>query len=251
MPVPSGLAARRPTPAVYQRATASRARLEVWGDEITAATSGTYRLRGTDGGTLSTGAVVIEADGASSYAIPSGDLPAALGLGQGYMEQWSLVIDGEALLIERPVIIARQALLCPVTVGDLQDIWRDIQHIFSGMSDTGLNRFVRTAWRDVLRRLLADGVWPERIIDVDSLFDVTRNRALFHLFHQASISAPERYGTTRDHYAGEYRSGWATVRYREDTTGDGLPDSPDRSTRGQIVNRGVGPNNWRGRRRVM
>ena len=251
MPVPSGLSARRPTQAVYQRARASAARLELWDEDIRAPSGGTYRLRGLDGGTLADGPVVVASDGAATFAILATHVPASLDLGTGYMEQWTLTIDGETLLIERPVILARQALLCPVSVGDLNDIYQGIQRAFSGLGDPGLGRFVRTAWRDVLRRLLADGVWPERIIDVDALFDPTRNRALFHMFAHLSISSPERYGVTRDHYAAEYDSSWSMVRYREDTTGDGMPDSTDRVSRGTIVNRGVAPNDWRSRRRII
>lgn len=251
MPVPSGLSARRPIPAVYQRAMGNAARLEVWDETIQAPSAGTYRLRALDGSTLADGPIAIAADGAATFAILAPSLPATLTLGAGYMEQWTLTIDGDTSLIERPVILARQALLCPVSPGDIYALYADIDRIFGGLTDTGVMRFIRTAWGDVLRRLLSDGVWPERIIDIDALFDPCRNRAMFHLFSNLALSSPERYGTVRDHYLAQYDSSWSLVRYRQDTTGDGMPDSDERNSVGRIVSRGTGPLDWRSRRRVF
>ena len=195
----------------------------------------------------------IELEGkAKTYRAAVDALAATVAYGDGYREEWSLVIDGVTTVGAREAYVARRALHCPVTQADLESRHPRLATLM-GTAASDLQSFVDEAWSACLQKLTSAGRWPESIVEPTSLRGYVQAHALYLIFRSMLTSTQagvDRYAALAEGYRIEAASLWADVRFRADTDQDGTADNADRRGAAQVVRRAVA--GWPNRaRRVL
>jgi len=205
-------------------------------DEINGAavspTSGVFELIGPDGSVVSTGATAT-AGGVTTYTVPSVDLPTTLAFGEGYREVWTLTYAGPTTYIAtRPAVLAKYPLVCPVTQTGLQAVMPNLSDLMRGTTTT-LQPFIDTAWIDMVNRMMADGVLPSAIVDVNQVESHLKYASLGNAFNAFAVANPQNetwYRMARD-YERKAETAYQTIaRSRTDADQDGIADSTDRAS---------------------
>ena len=258
MPLPTDIGAtfRVRAPSVYERGRAQTVAMQArLGASLVTPTGGTFTLRGPTGATVSTSSVTVT-DSIAYATVPVDDLPSTVAYGDGYSEEWDLTINSTTITGRREAYVARRMLHCPITQADLEVLHPKVATLVSqAVSD--VQGFIDEAWASTLQRLVGSGKWPEAVVEPTSLREYMQARALTLLFRSlmvASNGAADRYSILATEYDAAASKAWAGVRFRVDTDQDGVVDSLDRRSGGQVVRRGVshayGPD-WGTPRRVL
>lgn len=241
MPIPSdtGHTFRVRAPSVYERGRALVVEMEArLGASLVAPASGTFTLRSPTGATVSTSSVTITGSVATA-TVPSGDLPATLAYGDGYTEEWDLVIAGVTTTARREAYVARRALHCPVTQADLESRHPRLATLM-GTAASDLQSFIDEAWGATLQKLTSAGRWPESVVEPTSLRGYVQAHALYLIFRSMLTSTQagvDRYASLAEGYRIEAAALWADVRFRSDTDQDGTVDDLNRRGASQVVRR--------------
>jgi len=129
--------------------------------------SGTYTLYTPGGAKAVDAASVTGSAGAASYTVLAAAVPASLGYGDGYREEWALTLStGETPIFRVPAILARRALHCPVVCEDLEQHVPGLTRTF-GNAASSLQGFVTEAWNGIISHLVRNTQFPDAIVDVD------------------------------------------------------------------------------------
>lgn len=234
------------TTTVLARGMANTLRMvdEISGSAVSPV-SGVFALIGPDGSTVSTGSTAT-AGGVTTYTIPSGDLPSSLPYGEGYREVWTLTYTGGAVHVAtRPAVLCKYPLVCPVTQSGLHAVVPNLSDLMRG-NTTSLQPFIDTAWIDIVNRMMADGVLPHTLVDVNQLEGHIKYAALANAFRAFAIGNPQNESWYRA--AGDYdrraEVAYNTLaRSRVDNDQDGQPDSSDRVSASPVLHL-RGGNGW-------
>lgn len=238
LPADTGGSARIRMIAVLERARDNARVLQVRlaGAAVTVS-SGTYTLYDPDGSVVVTASVTAGA-GSASYTVLAASVPATLGYGAGYREEWALTLStGETPIYRIPVVLARRALHCPVTCEDMDERVPALARAF-GSAATSLQRFADEAWILVVEHIVRATDFPEAIVDVDSLRAPTLTTALGLAFRALAGSGGQSADTASQqalHYEAQARTALGQIRTRLDNDQDGLADLPDRRSLGMVL----------------
>lgn len=241
MPIPSeiGHTFRVRAPSVYERGVAQTVSMECrLGGSLVTPASGTMTLRSPTGSTAWTGSVTITG-GIATAAVSA--LASTVAYGDGYREEWSLVIGSTTTVGAREAYVARRALHCPVTQADLESRHPRLATLM-GTAATDLQGFVDEAWSATLQKLTSAGRWPESIVEPTSLRGYVQAHALYLIFRSMLTSTQpntDRYASLAEGYRIEAATLWADVRFRSDADQDGVADTADRKGAAQVVRRAV------------
>ena len=219
-------------------------------DEINGAavspTSGTFTLYGPDGATVSTSATTT-AGGVTTATVPAVDLPATLAFGEGYREVWTLTYTGPNVFeATRPAVLAKYPLVCPVTESGLKTVIPNLTDLMRGTTRT-LQPFIDTAWIDMVNRMMADGVLPSTLVDVNNLEAHLKYASLANAFNAFALGNPQNeswYRAARDYERKAEIAYTALARSRVDNDQDGTADSTDRLPASPLIRLRGGPG-WR------
>jgi hypothetical protein len=242
MPIPSdvGLTFRVRAPEVYERGASHTSRLEARiGGSLVTPSSGTFTLYDDGGTVVYTAAVSISAS-VATVTVPGASLPSSLAFGDGYHEEWALVVSGSTVTGRREAYMSRKALHCPITQADLEAVHPRLATTM-GNAASSLQGFIDEAWADTLVQLVAVGQWPEAVVEPTQLRVFVRELSLYYVF--------------RSLLTGRAEAAWGSVRFRQDFDQDGVADSEARkSAGGGVVSRNAAPL-WyyggNGKRRVL
>jgi len=241
VPIPSdtGHTFRVRAPSVYERGRALTVEMEArLGASLVTPASGTFALKSPTGATVSTSSVTITGSIATA-TVPSGDLPTTLAYGDGYTEEWDLVIAGVTTTARREAYVARRALHCPVTQADLESRHPRLATLM-GTAAADLQSFIDEAWSACLQKLKTAGRWPESVVEPTSLRGYVQAYALYLVFRSMLTSSnpnADRYSTLADSYRIEAATLWPEVRFRSDTDQDGTADDLNRRGASRVVHR--------------
>lgn len=251
MPIPGevGLAFRVRAPEVYERAQDHVSVLEARaGNAIVALDSGSLTLRGPTGAVIGTYTATIDASGRAAATVPAEDLPATLGLGPGYVEDWDAERDGVTYRPRRDAYLARRALLCPVTS---EDVYQDNPQLRTALSSlaVSVDGWRDQVWCDTLARLRAGGQWPDAIVEVSSLARYVRAETLYAVYLNLSVGQQGRYELQVTEWKQIAAARWREVRFSEDRDEDGVVDDAGslRPPGPMSIARGAAPPYRRGR----
>ena len=207
-------------------------------------TSGTLSLVGPTGTVLATPAVTIVGNIAqATYTAVM--LPITLGFGEGYTEQWLLVIDGIEVPVRRLAIMSRFELHPPVaftdiTEGEYPDLLQQLGD-YSTTADGGsqLQAFMDRSWEGCLRHLWRLGTPSVLIVDSSDVFDWLRHEVLARTFKALlGMQANDRWQKLWDFHREEARAAKTGVKPIQDRDQSGTPDNVGR----QPVAMSVHPN---------
>lgn len=190
-------------------------------------TSGTFELLAPDGSSVASGATV-QSSSVATYTIAALSLPSTLSLGGGYREIWALSFDGTPHTFHRDARIVLSSPRPVVADADLLAVYTDLsRHLQSGVST--FRGYRDEAWRRILGRLEAQGVFPEHIVTDWSLREVHLELALHLACLDFSQAQPSRWADLAAHHKKEFEIAWGRLRFRKATSSlaeDGTGQQP-------------------------
>ena len=200
-------------------------------------TSATYTISKPTGADLISGAsATIAVSGTVSYTHTAEQLAATLELGEGYVQEWTLEIDGEEYLFRRMAALVRRRLYPVVSDIDLTATYSDLENLRPS-SLTSYQQYIDDAWFQLLRRIRNRGMGYEYLMMTpESFFESHRHLSLYLIFRDFHSSLGQSNGRYLDlaneHYR-LYRDEFDSLNFVYDEDHNGEPDDPNKRTRGQ------------------
>lgn len=230
-------AAQIRTIELLERAKAQTSELKLYrdGSQIVP-TAATYTLTKPTGTDLLTGqTATIAESGTVSYAHSAEQLKESEELGEGYVQEWTITIDGEEYLFRRMAALVRRRLYPVVSDIDLTATYSDLANIRP--STTSYQQYIDDAWYQILRRIRNRGMGYEYLMmSAESFFEAHRHLSLYLIFRDFHSSLGQSNGRYLDlaneHYR-LYRDEFDTINFVYDEDHDGEADDPNKRTRGQ------------------
>ena len=184
---------------ILERGKSQTTRLEVYenGAQLVP-TSGTYTMREPDGETKVVDEVglTIESDGTATYVHSSSQLAETRPLGEGYIQEFTLVISGVTYTFRRLAALARRRLYPTVTDEDLTELYTDLENLRPA-SISSYQKFIDSAWNEILRRTKQNGsCYTYLVLSPESFHDALLNLTLAKIwrdFHSALGQSQGRY----------------------------------------------------------
>jgi hypothetical protein len=170
----------------------------------------------------------------------------SLDLGDGYLQEWTLVLDGVPRTFRREMAVARRALFPVIADADLTDDYPDLLVQIAGISTT-VQGFIDAAWKRIQRKLIAKGVHTYLVVSAASFADWHRELALYLTFKALFRATPsDRHRDLMAHHLNEAKLAAAELNFTEDADHDGRADSQNRVSASGPIFPNAAP---RGRRR--
>ena len=231
-------AAQIRTIELLERAKAQTSELKLYrdGSQIVP-TAATYTLTKPTGTDLLTGqTATIAESGTVSYAHSAEQLKESEELGEGYVQEWTITIDGEEYLFRRMAALVRRRLYPVVSDIDLTATYSDLANIRPSTL-TSYQQYIDDAWYQILRRIRNRGMGYEYLMmSAESFFEAHRHLSLYLIFRDFHSSLGQSNGRYLDlaneHYR-LYRDEFDTINFIYDEDHDGEADDPNKRTRGQ------------------
>lgn len=241
MPVPSdiGGTARVRAPHVIERATGTALVLPL------ALISGSTADSTCDVSLLNASGTLVESGtGAVGSGLATWDCPAladTVPFGKGYRTKWVITIDDVDQVFMVPAAVARQSLKCPIGPADLLGRHANLSTV--SRVTPNYQGFIDEAWTTMLRHLMSVQVWPETIVDVDSLVDPVREHAMQLLFEDLALTGDAaKFGPLAQRARDDRKIAMAGITFRRDLgqTG-GVGDDATRSSIPTVSRRSIPP----------
>ena len=231
-------AAQIRTIELLERAKAQTSELKLYrdGSQIVP-TAATYTLTKPTGTDLLTGqTATIAESGTVSYAHSAEQLKESEELGEGYVQEWTITIDGEEYLFRRMAALVRRRLYPVVSDIDLTATYCVLAN-FRPYTLTSYQQYIDDAWYQILRRIRNRGMGYEYLMmSAESFFEAHRHLSLYLIFRDFHSSLGQSNGRYLDlaneHYR-LYRDEFDTINFIYDEDHDGEADDPNKRTRGQ------------------
>lgn len=239
--------ARTAYPNLIERARAQVVTLPLYRDGALFAptqASSTYSLYKPDGTAVVSAAAVTVSGSVAQYAIPAATLPASLEpLGEGWREEWALVISGEttARNYRREAALVLRAAYPTVTDADLTALYPDLVTQL-GTIGTNFQAQIDAAWARIVRALLRRGFASYLIVDMSALHDWLENEVLASIFRSFWRGAGgDRWKVLWDHHAELARDAAKGVNFTVDSNHDGKADDTARTAPGTVIHPNAAP----------
>ena len=231
-------AAQIRTIELLERAKAQTSELKLYrdGSQIVP-TAATYTLTKPTGTDLLTGqTATIAESGTVSYAHSAEQLKESEELGEGYVQEWTITIDGEEYLFRRMAALVRRRLYPVVSDIDLTATYSDLANIRPSTL-TSYQQYIDDAWYQILRRIRNRGMGYEYLMmSAESFFEAHRHLSLYLIFgdfHSSLGQSNGRYLDLANEHYRLYRDEFDTINFIYDEDHDGEADDPNKRTRGQ------------------
>ena len=237
-------------PQIFERERTQTTALEARKDgALGAPSSGTYTLYSPTRAVVASGAVTVTGS-VATRSVTASELASTLSFGENYREVWALVMpDGATYTATRAACLARYELRCPVSQADLTQTDKSLIANLGAFA-TSLQDYIDDSWAAVLRRLFADGRWPDTVVSVSSLVDPVREHTRYLIYRElfTATQAGERFERLMSTAWERWEASWGRVSFRVDNDQDGAADSLDRHAAGRVIHRNGAPTYNRGTR---
>ncbi len=208
--------------------------------EAAAPTAATFTLTEPDGTeAVSAQPATSIVGGFVSFLVPLANVPLATELSSRWVALWKVTIGGVEYDFENPAHIVRREPLAPVTVGELQ-LRHQVLATLRTRDKTNqqlLRDSIRVAFEDLLRRLVASGRDPGRVMAGGGVFNFVAWSAMAHAFLDAasSLNSTGQLGELGAFYDRKAEKAWASLKIDYDKNGDGLIANDEQNQSGQPV----------------
>lgn len=223
---------------LLERGKAQTSELKLFRDGLQLVpTAATYTLTKPTGADLLTGETAsIAVSGTVSYTHSAEQLKDSEDLGEGYVQEWTITIDGEQYLFRRMAALVRRRLYPVVSDIDLTATYSDLENIRPSTL-TSYQQYIDDAWYQILRRIRNRGMGYEYLMmSAESFFEAHRHLSLYLIFRDFHSSLGQSNGRYLDlaneHYK-LYRDEFDSINFIYDEDHDGEADDPNKRTRGQ------------------
>jgi len=178
----------------------------------------------------------VATDGVVSYPHTATQLPSSQILGEGYIQEWWIKIDGYGHIFRRMTALVLRRLYPVVSDIDLTAIYSDLEDVRPSTL-TSYQKYIDDAWYQILRRIRNRGMGYEYLMmSAESFFESHRHLSLYLIFRDFHSSLGQSNGRYLDlaneHYK-LYRDDFDSINFIYDENHDGEADDPNKRTRGQ------------------
>lgn len=243
-------AARIAYPSYVVRASNTTLKLQTYRDStVYPPASGTFSLHDPSGNVL-VNAAAVTVDGAENqvtYSLSASAIPSTLPLGRGYRETWALTFgDGTYREFRRDMSLVLYAAY-PVLVGaDLTAIYPELSRQLSA-DVTSFDSWIDEAWKRILGRLEAQGVFPECIVTSWSLREVHAELTLHLCCLGFARAQGGRWLDLAAAHKKEFEMAWSRLRFVTSSDGANADGSSMRAANKGVTFINASPRaSWRG-----
>ena len=226
-------------PQYLERNRAQTVKLKVYRDGALAApSSGTYTLYDAAGTAIVDAAAVTVTADTAQYSIGAGTLPTTKAVGEGWYEEWALVMpDTNTHTFRRTAALVLRALYPVISDVDLERLYSDLDDLRpSGM--TSYQSYIDESWTQILGRLVAmgEGRFPYLILEPFSLRTYHLELCLSLIFRDfASSMGDGKYLALAENHKRESAFAWQALTFRYDEDHDGQPDGTARKSAQSVI----------------
>lgn len=195
-------------------------------------TSATYTLSKPDSGYIvEGGAATVALDGTCTYAHSAGQMLDTLILGEGYIQEWAVVISGETYTFRRMAAIVLRRLYPVISDVDLTELYSDLEALRPS-SMSSYQSYIDSAWYTILRKIRSIGAGYEYLVtSPESFAEAHRHLALYNIFrdfHSSLGQSNGRYLDLAQEHHKLYIDEFNTIKFVYDEGHTGKPDEPDK-----------------------
>lgn len=179
----------------------------------------------------------IDTDGVMSYTVLASDIPESINLGEGYLEEWKVTIDGVVHIFRRMISIVLRKLYPVISDDDLTAIYSDLHELLPS-SLTSYQKYIDDAWYQILRKVRQNANYEYLVMSAESFYEPHRHLSLYLIFrdfHSSLGQSTGRYLDLANEHKSQYDSEWKMTNWIYDENHDKIADEPDRRTSQQPV----------------
>lgn len=226
--------ARVRTVELLERGKAQTTELEIYrnGAQIVP-TSATYTIFKPDSQPIvEAGVCTVGAGGTISYAHISSQLATTLVLGEGYVQEFTVVISGASFIFRRMAAIVKRRLYPVISDADLEELYTDLESLRPS-NITSYQGYIDSAWYTILRKLRNVGAGYEYlVVSPESFAESHRHLSLYLIFRDfhSGLSTDGRYlELAQEHYR-LFNDEFNSINFIYDEDHTGQPDDPNTRT---------------------
>lgn len=190
-------------------------------------TSATYALANEGGTSVGSGLAATVTGGNVSAAVPA-SWTTSEDLGPNWVETWSVVINAVTYTVKRDVALCAALLHCPVADADVIAERRDLGRAeFLPDDVASWQSYIDAAWKDVIDRMIEDGLRYWRIRSPSRLRRAVLARAMGKIMRDLStrMEAGDKYDADADRWEAEYDKALGRLTLLLDQDEDGAIDA--------------------------
>lgn len=136
--------------------------------------------------------------GIVSYPHLASDLPNTIDLGEGYIQEWWIKIDGYGHVFRRMTALVLRRLYPTVSDIDLTAIYTDLEEVRPS-SLSSYQKYIDDAWYQILRKIRNKGMGFEYLVmSADSFYEAHRHLSLYLIFKDFHSSLGQSNGRFLD-----------------------------------------------------
>ena len=226
----TSITARFLLPSMYERGRANALSCPLWQDgALVAPTQAGSTVTIYDASNtvqVSAAAVTVTGSVATySYAPAS-----TLTLGDGWREEWSLIVAGVTHVFRQDASLVRHVLHCPITDADL---FRRVSSLDPSGGDpistlTDFQDYLDEAHVIIQNRLIGKGLRPFLVLNPSALRETYITLTLSLIFADFATKLNETYEMRAREWKQDYLDAWQDIRFVYDQNHDGEPDNAGR-----------------------
>ena len=225
---------------LLERNKAQTTSIRVYRDNaLVVPTEAKYTLIEPSGSKILDSAVASISDsGVVSYPHIATQLPTTKSLGEGYIQEWWIKIDGVAHIFRRMTALVLRRLYPTVSDIDLTAIYTDLEEVRPS-SITSYQKYIDDAWFQILRRVRNRGMGFEYLVmSADSFYEAHRHLSLYLIFrdfHSSLGQSNGRYLDLAQEHQRMFLQEFDSINFIYDQDHTNKPADKDKRKNGQPV----------------
>lgn len=159
-------------------------------------------------------------------------------LGEGYLQEWNITIEGRVITFRRMVAVVLRRLYPVVSDADLTATYSQLADLRPS-SLTSYQTYIDEAWYTMIQRMRNEGGGLEYLVmSAEAFRSAHQNLALYYIFRDFHSSLGQSNGRYLDlaneHYT-QYKTEWKQINFVYDHNHTGSSDDPDQRVAKQPV----------------
>lgn len=235
-----------PYPDVLVRGRACKVKMPVYRDGasvVPTITGSSFSLYAPDGTAIVDSQAITVVASVARLTIAAVDLPATLGLGEGYQERWTLVLADRTETVDREAALCVRPLYPVVSDNTLTARYSNLNR-YLPQGVTSWQTKIDAAWDEIVRRLAREGHLSYGVKSPDQLQEPHRLLTMHYIFDDFAMT--QRDAAAWRERAKEqrelYEAAWSPASWRYDDDLDGrVDDVSQRRGAGMVIQSGGSP----------
>lgn len=180
----------------------------------------------------------ISSEGVVSYPHTATQLPNTKDLGEGYLQEFWVKIDGVAYTFRRMTALVLRKLYPTVSDVDLTAIYTDLEEVRPS-SITSYQKYIDDAWYQILRKIRNRGMGFEYLVmSADSFYEAHRHLSLYLIFrdfHSSLGQSNGRYLELAQEHQRQFFQEFDAINFIYDDEHTNKPEDPNSRKSAQPV----------------